>query len=86
MKENYSIPVPLSEAIKTYTDQELIETISMYLTRLEKSKYSVNAAGLAMLDIAQTEWVVRHGNAPVPKIIPEAIFIFEGEIYDPFPY
>ena len=86
MKENYSIPIPLSIAIKTYTDQELIETISAYLSRLKKSKYHVNAAGLAMLDTAQTEWVVRYGETPVPKIVPEDIFVFEGEIHDPFPH
>ena len=86
MKDGYSIPIPLKIAIKSYTDLDLIETISLYLARLEKSKYSVNEAGLAMLDIAQTEWVVRHGNTPVPKVVPENTFIFEGEIYDPFPH
>jgi len=86
MKEGYSIPIPLKDAVKNYTDQELIETICTYLAKLKKSKYDVNEAALVLLDSVQTEWVVRHGKTPVPKIVAEDIFVFEGDIHDPFIY
>ena len=58
----YMIPVPLEDAIKEYTDQELIEVISNTEFRLEKNKYDVNEAALCLYDTAKTEWVARHGN------------------------
>lgn len=83
MPDHY-IPVPLSQAIKSYDDQELVEIISNTEFRLEKNKYDVNEAALCLYDTAKTEWVARHGNKPCPKIIAPTEFIFEGEIYDTF--
>ena len=84
MTDGYMIPVPLEDAIKEYTDQELIEVISNIEFRLEKNKYDVNEAALCLYDTAKTEWVVRHGNKPTPRIIAPTEFIFEGDISDTF--
>ena len=81
MTAGYMIPVPLEDAIKEYTDQELIEVISNTEFRLEKNKYDVNEAALCLYDTAKTEWVVRHGDKPCPKIIAPTEFIFEGDIH-----
>ena len=77
----YYIPVPLEQAIKEYTDQEVIEVISNIEFRLEKNKYDVNEAALALYDAAKTEWFVRHGDKPCPRIIAPTEFIFEGDIH-----
>ena len=77
----YYIPVTLEQAIKEYTDQEVIEVISNIEFRLEKNKYDVNEAALALYDAAKTEWFVRHGDKPCPRIIAPTEFIFEGDIY-----
>ena len=77
----YYIPVPLEQAIKGYTDQELVEVISNTEFRLKKNKYDVNEAALCLYDTAKTEWVVRHGEKPCPRIIAPTEFIFEGDIY-----
>ena len=81
----YYIPVPLEQAIKEYTDQEIIEVISNTEYRLEKNKYDVNEAALVLYDTAKTEWVARHGEKPCPRIIALTEFIFEGDIHaEPF--
>ena len=77
----YYIPVPLEQAIKGYTDQELVEVISNTEFRLKKNKYDVNEAALCLYDTAKTEWVVRHGEKPCPRIIAPTEFVFEGDIY-----
>ena len=77
----YYIPVPLEQAIKQYTDQELIEVISTTEFRLEKNKYEVNEAALVLYDTAKTEWYSRHGSKPCPRIIAPLEFIFEGDIH-----
>jgi len=77
----YYIPVPLEQAIKEYTDQEVIEVISNIEFRLEKNKYDVNEAAMCLLDAAKTEWLARHGDKPCPRIIAPTEFIFEGDIY-----
>lgn len=77
----YYIPVPLTQAIKDYSDQEVIEVISNIEFRLEKNKYEVNEAALCLLDAAKTEWFVRHGDKPCPRIISPTEFIYEGDIY-----
>ena len=79
MSEFY-IPVPLEQAIKEYTNQELIEVISNIDFRLEKNKYDVNEAALCLYDAAKTEWAGRHGEKPCPRIIAPTEFIFEGDI------
>jgi len=84
MTQQYYIPVPLEQAIKEYTDQELIEVISNTEHRLEKNKYDVNAAAICFYDAAKTEWVARHGDKPCPRIISTAEFVFEGDIYEVF--
>ena len=81
MSEQYYIPVPLSQAIKEYTDQEIIEVISSIEYRLEKNKYDVNEAALVLYDAAKSEWIVRNGTKPCPRIIAPTEFIFEGDIY-----
>ena len=81
MTDGYMIPVPLEDAIKEYTDQELIEVISNTEFRLEKNKYDVNEAALCLYDTAKTEWVARHGNKPCLRIIAPTEFIFEGDIH-----
>ena len=80
MSKNY-IPVPLTQAIKDYSDQEVIEVISNIEFRLEKNKYEVNEAALCLLDAAKSEWLIRHGEKPCPRIIAPTEFIFEGDIY-----
>ena len=80
MSRNY-IPVPLSQAIKDYSDQEVIEVISNIEFRLEKNKYEVNEAALCLLDAAKSEWLIRHGEKPCPRIIAPTEFIFEGDIH-----
>lgn len=80
MSKHY-IPVPLSQAIKDYSDQEVVEVISNIEFRLEKNKYEVNEAALCLLDAAKTEWFARHGDKPCPRIIAPTEFIFEGDIY-----
>ena len=77
----YYIPIPLDQAVKEYTDQELIEVISQTEFRLEKNKYDVNEAALALYDTVKTEWIIRHGNKPCPRIIAPIEFIFEGDIH-----
>ena len=84
MPKEYYIPVPLTQAIKEWTDQELVELISNTEHCLEKNKYDVNAAALCLYDTAKTEWAVRHGNKPCPKVIAPTEFIFEGDIHDTF--
>ena len=80
--EGFVIPVPLSKAIKAYSDQDLIEVISGTEYRLKKNKYEVNEAALCLYDTAKTEWSVRYGKKPCPKIIAPIEFIFEGDIYE----
>ena len=80
----YYIPVPLEQAIKEYTDQEVIEVISNIEFRREKNIYDVNEAALCLLDAARTEWFARHGDKPCPRIIASTEFIFEGDIYAAF--
>ena len=80
MSKNY-IPVPLGQAIKEYSDQEVIEVISNIEFRLEKNKYEVNEAALCLLDAAKSEWLIRHGEKPCPRIIAPTEFIFEGDIH-----
>ena len=46
-----------------------------------KNKYDVNEAALVLYDTAKTEWCVRHGDKPCPRIIAPLEFIFEGDIY-----
>ena len=82
----FYIPVPLDQAIKEYTDQELIELISMTEYRLEKNKWDVNEAALVLYDTAKTEWASRHGQKPCPRIIVDNEFVFEGELDDTFPF
>lgn len=81
MPQEYYIPVPLTQAIKEWSDQELVEIISTTEFRLEKNKYEVNEAALCLYDTAKTEWVARHGNKPCPRIIAPTEFVFEGDIY-----
>lgn len=76
----YSIPVKLSEAILDYSDQELAELISHYEWKLVRHKYEVNEAALCLLDTAKSEWQRRHGAKPVPTVIADKMFIFEGDI------
>ena len=84
--EGYIIPVPLNDAIKQYSDQELIEVICQTEHRLKRNKYDVNEAAMCFYDTAKTEWIRRYGKKPVPKIVSPVEFIFEGEINDPFSY
>lgn len=86
MLQEYFIPVPLEQAIKEYTDQELIEVICQTEHRLKINKYDVNEAGICFYDAAKSEWIRRYGKKPVPKIVSPVEFIFEGEINDPFSY
>ena len=78
--EGFIIPIPLTIAIKGYSDQELIEVISSTEYRLKKNKYEVNEAALCLYDTAITEWLSRHGKKPCPTIIAPTEFIFEGDI------
>ena len=82
---SYMIPVPLDDAVKKYTDIDLIEIINTYQYKLKKNKYDVNEAALCLMDTCKTEWARRYGKKPVPTIMTEEMMVIEGEIND-FPY
>ena len=84
MTQQYYVPIPLTAAIKEYSDQELAEVISGTEHRLKVNKYDVNEAALCFYDAAKTEWMARHGNKPCPKVIAPTEFIFEGDTHDTF--
>ena len=64
----------LSEFVKTLSDTEISIAIAEYkckrYSQLTAATHSLNAAML-------TEWRARHGNKPVPRVIPESAMIFQ---------
>ena len=63
----------LNEFAKTLSDAEISIAIAEYKTKrysqLTSATHSLNAAILV-------EWRARHGNKPVPRVIPESEMIF----------
>ena len=64
----------LSEFVKTLSDTDISIAIAEYknkrYSQLTAATHSLNNAILA-------EWRIRHGNKPVPRVIPESAMIFQ---------
>ena len=64
----------LNEFAKTLSDAEISIAIAEYKTKrysqLTSATHSLNAAILA-------EWRARHGNKPVPRVIPESEMVLQ---------
>lgn len=63
-------PRPLTEALKDWEDRELIEVVSRTEWKLEKNRWDVNEAALALYDAVIMEWMRRHGKRHLPRVIP----------------
>ena len=64
----------LSEFVKAYSDNDIANAIAEFkqkrISEITTASHSLNKAIL-------TEWRSRHGNKPVPKVIPESAMIFQ---------
>ena len=64
----------LNEFVKTLSDSEIVIAIAEYKckrhSQLTAATHSLNAAITA-------EWSSRHGNKPVPSVIPDTMMIFQ---------
>jgi hypothetical protein len=64
----------LSEFAKTLSDAEISIAVAEYenkrYSQLTTATHSLNNAILA-------EWRVRHGNKPIPRVIPETEMVFQ---------
>ena len=64
----------LSEFAKSLSDTE----ISIAIAEYQNKRYSqLTAATHSLNDAILTEWRLRHGNKPVPRVIPESAMIFQ---------
>ena len=64
----------LSEFAKTLSDSE----ISIAVAEYQNKRYSqLTAATHSLNDAILAEWQSRHGNKPVPRVIPDAMMIFQ---------
>jgi len=64
----------LSKFAKSLSDYEISLAVSEY----QNKRYSqLTQASHEMNDAMLTEWGIRHGNKPVPKVIPESAMIFQ---------
>ena len=64
----------LSDFAKTLSDTEISIAIAEYknkrYSQLTSATHSLNEAIVA-------EWVSRHGNKPVPSVVPDSLMIFQ---------
>ena len=64
----------LTEFVKSYSDNDIAIAIAEYkkkrISELTAASHSLNNAMLA-------EWRARHGNKPVPRVIPDSAMIFQ---------
>lgn len=63
----YIIPTPLGEYVKTVTDDELIESVSIYEARHQFVRWTINAATTAYYDCVVKEWKRRYNNKHLPR-------------------
>jgi hypothetical protein len=64
----------LTEFVKSYSDNDIAAAIAEYkkkrISELTAASHSLNNAILA-------EWRARHGDKPVPRVIPESEMVFQ---------
>ena len=64
----------LSEFVKTYSDNDIAIAIAEYkkkrISELTAASHSLNHAMLL-------EWKSRHGEKPIPRVIPESGMVFQ---------
>ena len=64
----------LCEFAKTLSDAEISIAIAEYKN---KRHSQLTAATHSLNEAILTEWRTRHGNKPVPRVIPESAMIFQ---------
>lgn len=64
----------LTEFVKAYSDNDIAAAIAEYkkkrISELTAASHSLNNAMLA-------EWRARHGDKPIPRVIPESGMVFQ---------
>jgi hypothetical protein len=64
----------LTEFVKSYSDNDIATAIAEYkkkrISELTAASHSINRAMLV-------EWKSRHGDKPVPRVIPESEMVFQ---------
>ena len=64
----------LTEFVKTYSDNDIAAAIAEYkkkrISELTAASHSLNNAMLA-------EWRARHGDKPIPRVIPESAMVLQ---------
>ena len=64
----------LTEFVKTYSDNDIAAAIAEYkkkrISELTAASHSLNNAMLA-------EWRARHGDKPIPRVIPESEMVLQ---------
>ena len=64
----------LTNFVKTYSDNDIAIAIAEY----KKKRISeLTAASHSLNDAMLTEWRARHGDKPVPRVIPESEMVFQ---------
>ena len=65
---------PLTDFVKAYSDNDIAAAIAEYkkkrISELTAASHSLNNAMLA-------EWRARHGDKPVPRVIPESEMVLQ---------
>jgi hypothetical protein len=68
---------PLTEFVKSYSDNDIAAAIAEHkkkrISELTAASHSLNNAIL-------TEWRARHGEKPVPRVIPESEMIIQKSV------
>ena len=65
---------PLNEFVKTLSDTE----ISIAIAEFKCKRHSQITTATRSLNTAIVdEWVTRHGNKPIPSVIPDSLMIFQ---------
>ena len=64
----------LSEFVKAYSDNDIANAIAEFkkkrISEITTASHSLNKAILV-------EWRLRHGNKPIPRVIPESAMVFQ---------
>jgi len=64
----------LDDFAKSLSDSEIATAVAEY----KNKRYSqLTAATHSLNDAIMVEWRARHGNKPVPRVIPESAMIFQ---------
>ena len=65
----------LTNFVKTYSDNDIAIAIAEY----KKKRISeLTAASHSLNDAMLTEWRARHGDKPVPRVIPESEMVLQN--------